>query len=976
MEINRSKSYSDETSLKPEDFTEEYNPFLIKFSSVLIAMIGSLCILTGFTTSILWWYNIYPPTTPYSIIAIAMSPLTSFLFFTSGLALFILQTERYSKFGKFLGALIFVLGFFALIDNLGNFQITEFLIPSPLLKNELIEYTVYPMRVFTAATFLFVGVGLYFLRSPPFNGYFPSQIAAVIVGGLSLMVIYAYTFDLVVEYRLEHKYMPSFLSAVLFGFLSLGLFFSRPTEGIMSILTNSSLGGDTARKLLLIPTLSPFIIIGLRSIVELVVDLPKNISFSLAVFFNMALLISVLIIIGRKLWHLDLQAKVALNAEIKLNNTLAELSKNRVELEQLQLFSFISAHDLQEPLHKILTIGNFLFASTAVIVPDALKLHLSRFLEIVKTLSEKLHEFKNFKLSPPENNEPLLLNSAFIEAQVRYTLPKQSVELKNKIPFHILKSRDFDDSFNPQITLHTQKIIFALANVCILIPALSIIFWIFGYHVSLDNELLMRHSGSLVYILAVTSLLLQQHRGGVRVGKIFGLVVLVSGIVFLFSNLVHNNFTEMLFSIIRQTDPWDYTVLSPTIVSSICTMFIGIALYFLRASRFRLFYLTQIPALIALGLALCSIYINAFDFLLELQIHHEFTPQLVPCILLAFLAVGILLCRPKEGIVSIFTNTSSGGYLCRRIILIPVFFPFLITFVRLLSETYLHTPPGLAFAVGTFINMFILTFVIFYLCKIIWQKDLIQTKTLYRELIMHDYVDELTRSQSELEHTRLFSFVRTFEIQELFHKTVIYGNQFIKEASTTLNETGKEWLEMLRTTISNLHHMVTELDEYAAITTEGKKFDEINLEMLIIKTINNLRNEIQTSDAKITFGSLPTIFGDEDQIFRLFQQLLLNAITFRNESVPLLIQIRAEKKDHFVMIHIEDNGIGIEEQHLALLFQPFRKLHSKGKYPGSGLGLAICKGIIQRHGGTITVTSEVGKGTIFTLNFPEDKRVE
>jgi two-component system, sensor histidine kinase and response regulator len=67
---------------------------------------------------------------------------------------------------------------------------------------------------------------------------------------------------------------------------------------------------------------------------------------------------------------------------------------------------------------------------------------------------------------------------------------------------------------------------------------------------------------------------------------------------------------------------------------------------------------------------------------------------------------------------------------------------------------------------------------------------------------------------------------------------------------------------------------------------------------------------------------------------------------------------------------VTDNGIGIEAQYFDRIFTVFERLHTQRAHPGTGVGLAIVKKIVERHGGTISVSSEVGQGTAFSFTLP------
>jgi signal transduction histidine kinase len=112
---------------------------------------------------------------------------------------------------------------------------------------------------------------------------------------------------------------------------------------------------------------------------------------------------------------------------------------------------------------------------------------------------------------------------------------------------------------------------------------------------------------------------------------------------------------------------------------------------------------------------------------------------------------------------------------------------------------------------------------------------------------------------------------------------------------------------------------------------------------------------------------MPKVLADPDQIKRVFTNIITNAIQAMPDGG--ILTLKTEKAKDSVFVSISDTGIGISEEDLSQVFEPLFTTKTKG----IGLGLALSKQIVEMHGGTIKIESEVGKGTIFTVTLPLEK---
>ena len=123
-------------------------------------------------------------------------------------------------------------------------------------------------------------------------------------------------------------------------------------------------------------------------------------------------------------------------------------------------------------------------------------------------------------------------------------------------------------------------------------------------------------------------------------------------------------------------------------------------------------------------------------------------------------------------------------------------------------------------------------------------------------------------------------------------------------------------------------------------------------------------------ELKADYGDLPRISTDEDKLQQILINLLSNAVKFTDQGE---IELAVEAAGDRVRFVVRDTGVGIAPEVLPYIFDKFRQADgsSTRRFEGTGLGLAICRSLAKILGGEITVESEVGRGSTFTLTLPQ-----
>lgn len=189
-----------------------------------------------------------------------------------------------------------------------------------------------------------------------------------------------------------------------------------------------------------------------------------------------------------------------------------------------------------------------------------------------------------------------------------------------------------------------------------------------------------------------------------------------------------------------------------------------------------------------------------------------------------------------------------------------------------------------------------------------------------------------------------------------------YGAKLDNEAETLFG--------FFKGSADRLQILLAGLRTYVQVTSSSAPYQRCDGEALLAASMAPIEHEIKETGAKVTHDYLPELICDPVQMSCVFTGLIDNSIKFRRECAPE-IHVSSRTQGSFWLLSIRDNGMGIPEKHQERIFGMFHRLNSE-MIPGAGVGLTIAKRIVEQHGGSIWVESELGHGATFFLTVPKN----
>lgn len=226
--------------------------------------------------------------------------------------------------------------------------------------------------------------------------------------------------------------------------------------------------------------------------------------------------------------------------------------------------------------------------------------------------------------------------------------------------------------------------------------------------------------------------------------------------------------------------------------------------------------------------------------------------------------------------------------------------------------------------------------------------------------------ERLMQSNTELEH---FAYVASHDLQEPLRMITGFLTQLEKKYREQLDERGQTYIHYAVDGAKRMRSIIHELLEYSRLGRQTGDMEDVDIREVLEAVVALFAPKIEAIGAQIIKPKkLPVIRSHRVLIFHVFQNLIDNALKYREENTEPVIQVRWWEEAAFWHFSIADNGIGIDSAYHEKIFGIFQRLHSGETYEGSGMGLSNTKKIVESLGGNISVESTPGEGSTFQFS--------
>ncbi len=241
-------------------------------------------------------------------------------------------------------------------------------------------------------------------------------------------------------------------------------------------------------------------------------------------------------------------------------------------------------------------------------------------------------------------------------------------------------------------------------------------------------------------------------------------------------------------------------------------------------------------------------------------------------------------------------------------------------------------------------------------------RDLLANQAGELERTVYERTEKLRETVSELEG---FSYSVAHDLRAPLRAMQSFSSILAEECGDQISVKGKDYIRRITTSAERMDKLIQDVLNYSRIVRSPFPHVPVNMEGLLRGILESYEH-LQPPHAEILLeGQFPRVMANEALLTQCISNLFGNAVKFVAPGTIPRVRVWTEMRDSRVRLFFQDNGIGIEKEEYAKIFEIFQQLNKN--YEGTGIGLAIVKKAIERMGGSVGLESEPGKGSTFWL---------
>lgn len=229
---------------------------------------------------------------------------------------------------------------------------------------------------------------------------------------------------------------------------------------------------------------------------------------------------------------------------------------------------------------------------------------------------------------------------------------------------------------------------------------------------------------------------------------------------------------------------------------------------------------------------------------------------------------------------------------------------------------------------------------------------------------MEQHNKQLAALNAELES---FSYSVSHDLRAPVRAISGYSNALEEDYGSALDAEGRRLLAVVGAESARMGRLIDALLEFSRLGREPMRTETVAMTTLARDVAERYGAE---GDVVISVGELPPVRGDVTLLRQVWENLISNAVKYSQNSDEPAVVVSGESENGTLRYSVADNGVGFDMRYAAKLYGVFQRLHHDDEFTGTGVGLATVKRIVERHGGQVWATGEVGRGARFCFSLP------